>query len=588
MSRLPGILHRLRNPYLLFATGLAVLVAFPLIAPGDAISLGFVALQYALFALGLNIVVGWTGLLDLGAAGFVAIGAYTTAILTTRFGWSPLAVLPLATIAGWLAGVILGVPTLRHRTDYFAILTLGFAELVALSIRNWPSVTRGSYGYSGIPPFHLPFLDEPLRAVPPVGFYYLVLAVLVPAFLLVKCVRASSLGRCFHVVKHDEVIGQTRGINILVVKLIAFGMSAALLSTGGYFWAVYQRSIVWTEFGVLLSCLLLVPLIVGGIGNPTGVVVGGMVIGISLEMIRRFLTWFGIPQNGRFLFFACVVIVCVHRWPNGLLPDHPGWFRRVRSRAAKSTPASSRATVGQSCSTQPLLEVQDVEKSFGGVVALDGVSLCVNERECVALIGSNGSGKTTLLNLMSGLVRPDRGQVHLCRTRIDRMPAFRIARLGIGRSFQELSVFHDIDVGDNLYVPTTIASPNDVLRSLQWFGLSNPDGDTAALSYGEKKALDLARLFVRPEAIRVALLDEPTAGLSQREAHEVVRSLRHLRETYPIAMVVVSHDVMFLESLEVDRVAVLHQGRLFREGTFHEVRNDADVRCLFWGGTGVT
>jgi branched-chain amino acid transport system permease protein len=163
-----------------------LLVAFPLIMPASAVSLGFVALQYAIFALGVNIVVGWMGLLDLGAAGFVAVGAYASAICMTQFGWPAVVVIPAAAFTGVVIGVALGIPTLRHREDYFAILTLGFAELVALTIRNWPGVTRGAYGYSGIPQTTLPFLQEPLRAFPPTGFYYLALATAVAAFFLFR------------------------------------------------------------------------------------------------------------------------------------------------------------------------------------------------------------------------------------------------------------------------------------------------------------------------------------------------------------------------------------------------------------------
>jgi branched-chain amino acid transport system permease protein len=138
-----------RNKTILGVIIIVASIVFPFVAPPNTVSLGYVALQYAILALGLNIVLGWTGLLDLGAAGFVAIGAYGTAIAMTRFGWPPLAVLPATFALGFVAGVLLGIPTLRHRLDYFAILTLGFAELVALSIRNWPSVTKGSFGYSG-------------------------------------------------------------------------------------------------------------------------------------------------------------------------------------------------------------------------------------------------------------------------------------------------------------------------------------------------------------------------------------------------------------------------------------------------------
>lgn len=578
---------RLRKPAagrreLLEAGVIACLILFPLVAPQGAVSLGFVALQYAIFALGLNIIVGWAGLLDLGAAGFVAVGAYTTAILMREFQWPALAALPAATAAGAISGWILGAPTLRHRADYFAILTLGFAELVALGIRNWPAVTRGSYGYSGIPPSRLPFLAEPLRAVPPIEFYYLALAVVIPLFCFCLWLRSTQLGRHLHVVKHSETVARACGVNVLGAKMMAFGISAALVATGGYFWAAYQRSIIWNEFSILLSCMLLSVIIVGGLGNLTGAAVGAALIGSSLELIRRFLTEFDLPQNARYLFFATLLILSVHLWPSGLVPDRPSWFRRHRRRVdGRATKAHVRfptTSVGGA-----VLQVEGVSKSYGGIRALDDATLRVQAGECVALIGMNGSGKTTLLNTVSGLVRPDRGSIRLEGRRIDRMPAFRVARLGVARSFQDISVFDDVDLFDNVYLPAQRVDRLAVEHALSQFSLLDGGASTATLSYGQKKALDLARALVRPERLRLALLDEPTAGLSQAEARDVVRVLAAIRGSQSLAMIVVSHDVMFLESLGVDRVIVFHQGRVFKDGPFEAIRQDDEVRRLFWG-----
>jgi branched-chain amino acid transport system permease protein len=557
------------------------LVVFPLVVPGDLVSLGFIALQYALFALGLNIIVGWAGLLDLGAAGFVAVGAYSTAILMTRFGLNPLTVLPISFAAGFTAGVLLGIPTLRHRLDYFAILTLGFAELVALGIRNWTPVTGGSFGYSGIPATTLPLLAEPIRTVPPTGFYYLALGVAVPVYFFVNWLRSTSLGRHFHVVKHSEKVGQVYGINILAVKLAAFGISAAILAVGGFFWAIYQRSIIWTEFNVLLSCLLLSLLVVGGLGNPKGVVLGAAIVGSSLELIRRFLTTAGLPQNIRFLIFASALVAFILLRPSGILPDHPSWVPRLRR--SPDPPDDSRPMDRSESAPRMMLEVRDVVKSFGGLKALDGFSFTVESGACVALIGPNGSGKTTLLNTISGLIRPDAGTIRVGGGRIDKLPPFRIARSGVARSFQDLSVCEELTAEDNVYLTANRVSSKQIDATLRWFGIGDGQASCAALPYGAKKSLDLARVFVDPTKLQLVLLDEPTAGLTQREGMDVVLSLAALRERQRFAMLVVSHDAMFLEALNVDRVVVIHRGRLFKEGPFSVIRQDEDVRKLFWG-----
>lgn len=561
---------------------LAGLLLFPVLAPTPWHGLGFVALQYAILALGLNMVVGWTGLLDLGAAGFVAVGAYTTAIVLTEFGWPSLAVLPTTLLAGFVAGIVLGLPTLRHRMDYFAILTLGFAELIALGIRNWPAVTRGSYGFSGIPATRLPFLPGPLPAVPPTGYYLLALAVLIPSYGFAVWIRGTRAGRYFHIIKHSEVVARTYGINVLWIKLFAFGCSAGLLALGGFFWATYQRSIGWTEFGVTLSCLLLAALVVGGLGNPRGAILGGILTGVAMELIRRFLTASGLPQNIRYLLFAAGLVAFVHLRPNGLLPDHPRWFPS-RGPPNRPTRWSAREQHVVAASAAPILTAQSLVKCFGGIVALDGVNLSVRVGESVGVIGPNGAGKTTLLNCLSGFLRPEHGRVFLDGERVDRKAAHQIARAGIGRSFQDLSVFDDVTVGNNVLLPAAWATDAEVRGTLARFGLADSGQPTALCSYGEKKSLDLARLLLDPKRWRILLLDEPTAGLTQREAHALAKVLVRVQTEAMLALVIVSHDIVFLEALGVGRLVVMERGRVFKEGEYLTIRNDPEVRRLFWG-----
>jgi ABC-type branched-subunit amino acid transport system ATPase component len=329
-------------------------------------------------------------------------------------------------------------------------------------------------------------------------------------------------------------------------------------------------------------------LVVGGLGNPKGVIIGAAVVGSLLEVIRRVLTSADLPQDIRFLVFSCALIIFIHLRSHGIFPDRPLWLRQNLRPSPKPLLKAERSTSNTVPSDKHvLLEVEDVTKSFDGVVALNGLSFQAKMGECIALIGPNGSGKTTLLNSICGLIRVDQGTIRLLGQRIDTLAPYRIARNGVGRSFQELSVFDDISVEDNIYIVTKQASLKNVDQMLDQFGFTDSTALCETLSYGSKKALDLARLFVEPYKLRLALLDEPTAGLTRREASELVLTLSRLREESKFAMVVVSHDVMFLEALYVDRVAVLHQGRLFKEGSFSAIRNDADVRKLFWGNSEV-
>jgi ABC-type branched-subunit amino acid transport system ATPase component len=322
--------------------------------------------------------------------------------------------------------------------------------------------------------------------------------------------------------------------------------------------------------------------VVGGLGNPRGVVVGAALVGCSLEVIRRGLTSWGLPQDTRFLIFSVALILFVHLRSKGIFEDRPSWLQGPESTGPIITTTSPILSMVKSEANQ-LLNVNNISKSFAGVVALDGFSLSLAAGECVALIGPNGSGKSTLLNCISGLIRADRGEIRLDGHLITSKAPHLIARAGIGRTFQELSVFDDISLRDNVYLPTRQVSAQQVDEVLLRFGLPNGGTLTDSLSYGSKKALDLARLFVQPDRLRVALLDEPTAGLTQREARDVVNTLSHFRATTGLATLIVSHDVMFLEALKVDRVVVLHRGKLFKQGNFADIRRDSDVRTLFWG-----
>jgi len=560
-----------------------ILFIFPFIVPQGFVSVGFIALQYALFGLGLNIVVGWTGLLDLGSAGFVAVGAYTAAICLTLFSLPMWIVLPLTFIVGFLSGILLGIPTLRHRSDYFAILTLGFAELISLAIRNWPSVTGGAYGYSGIPALKLPFMSASLMTVPPIGYYYIVLILIIPTYILLNRLRETKLGMQFQVIKESEVVAQAYGINVVAVKTFAFGLSAAIISVGGFFWASYQRSIVWTEFDVPLSCMLLSILIIGGLGNTRGVVIGGVIIGSASEILRILLTAMGLPQNMRFFVFAVLLLLFINMRPFGIFSDKPSWLRKG-GKAKKTKEGRCRARVDVATeSNKDLLICNAITKKFDGVVALDNITFTVERGDCIALIGPNGAGKTTLLNLINGFQKITNGDIYVNNVRLNNLLPFRIARLGIGRSFQDICVFDDLTIEDNLLLLSRNSMPDDIQTVLTQFGYQDGTVVCSLLSYGEKKILDFARLFTSACYFELLLLDEPTAGLSIGESERLVKIINSLRTKYSLTIIIVSHDMFFLDTMQVDKVFVLNNGKLFAEGSFSEIRNDKNVKRVFWG-----
>ncbi len=311
-------------------------VIFPLLPMGSGKSYFLriltLTMLYMILALGLNIVVGFTGLLDLGYVGFYGIGAYTAGLLTVHYGISFWVILPLAAMNGALWGILLGAPTLRLTGDYFAIVTFGFSELVVLLIRNEIWLTRGPMGLPGIkPPV---FFGHVLRS----GweFYFLILALLGMVLFVVRRIEDSRLGRAWFAIREDEIAAECVGINIINYKIIAFAISASIGSLGGAFFARWFLFIHPDMFKFWESILILCLIVFGGMGNIKGVLFGAGILIPMTEVLRsvlqslpRIMSYVGIhipveaAQNlvqARYLVFGLILVLMMRFRPEGLFP----------------------------------------------------------------------------------------------------------------------------------------------------------------------------------------------------------------------------------------------------------------------------
>ena len=278
---------------------------------------------YMILALGLNIVPGFNGLLDLGYVGFYGIGAYTSGLLTVHFGLSYWLIIPLAFINGALWGVLLGAPTLRLTGDYFAIVTFGFSELVVLFLTNEIWLTRGPLGLPGIAPpsINLSFLGGPnWEFFSEKPYYYLILAMVLVTVFVMWRIQNSRLGRAWFAIRDDEVAAVSCGINILHYKVIAFGISAAFGAMGGSFFARWVTFLSPDMFKFWESFLVLCMVVLGGLGNIWGVMVGAAVLVSLSEVLRELLPSLGLPVEVRFLFFGLIMVLVMRFRPAGLLP----------------------------------------------------------------------------------------------------------------------------------------------------------------------------------------------------------------------------------------------------------------------------
>jgi branched-chain amino acid transport system permease protein len=298
---------------------LVVAVAFPLVVQNRYyVDVAALTGLYVMLGLGLNIVVGYAGLLDLGYVAFYAIGAYTTAILSKTFGWSFWATIPVSASAAAVSGVLLGLPVLRMRGDYLAMVTLGFGEIVRIVLNNL-EFTGGPNGIIAIP---RPRLGD-FVIKEPVHFYYLILAFCVLAIIAVARLRSSRIGRAWTYIREDELAAEMSGISLLQLKLLAFAMGATWSGFAGAIFAAKMRLVAPESFTWVESFIILCIVVVGGMGSIPGVAAGAAAMIVLPEVLR------GFSQYRMFAFGAALVLMMLFR-PQGLLPVTADGRARVR------------------------------------------------------------------------------------------------------------------------------------------------------------------------------------------------------------------------------------------------------------------
>jgi branched-chain amino acid transport system permease protein len=304
---------------------------------------------YMILALGLNIVPGFNGLLDLGFVGFFGIGAYTAGLLTVHYGISFWIIIPLAAMNGAMWGVLLGAPTLRLTGDYFAIVTFGFSELVYLFLNNEIEITRGPLGLPGIDPpaLSLSWFGGPTyEFTGEIPYYYLILVMVLLTLFVMNRIQNSRLGRAWFAIRDDELAAVSCGINLLNYKVIAFAISAAFGAVGGAFFAQWMTFLSPDMFKFWESFLILCMIVLGGMGNIWGVLAGAVVLVSLSEVLRELLPLLGLPVEGRFLAFGFIMVIMMRFRPAGILPI-PAVAAKMRSgrtkrKRSKKAPEQSR------------------------------------------------------------------------------------------------------------------------------------------------------------------------------------------------------------------------------------------------------
>jgi ABC-type branched-subunit amino acid transport system ATPase component/ABC-type branched-subunit amino acid transport system permease subunit len=557
-----------------------------------------VVLIYALVGVALTMLVGWGGQISLGHVAVVGLGAYLTANLSTH-EWSLTALFLTAGALGAVVMVIIGLPALRVRGLTLAVTTLGFAVIATdwLFRQTWVGSDK-PFGLTVEPPWLGPHLGTPRSEI---AVYYMALAVLALAVVAAARIRRSSPGRLVRAVRDNERASAAFGLNPATVKLSILAASGFFAGVAGVLWADAWKSVSPIQFTPDVSITVIAIPVIGGLGSVGGAVLAGALLYGGTFFLGPHLS--GLFGNfGHNLGFSLFLAgsgqtLALLKFPNGLAgAAQSSWQTYIDRRAARAEAGS----VGKD-ETLPL-RVRDVRVRFGGIVALDGPSIVVRPGEIVGLIGTNGAGKTTLMNVISGVLRPESGSVELFGNEVVDMPPDIRAAWGMGRSFQDAALFGGLTVLETLQVaiaqrhkvgvvsamvaaPWVRANERSTRREAEAiasrFGLGPwLDVLTSELSTGTRRICELAaQVAARPKLV---LLDEPTAGVAQREAEAFTPLLREIRDELDCAALIVEHDMPLLMGV-CERIYALEAGRIIAEGTPEEIRNDPRVVASYLG-----
>ncbi|MCL1854284.1 MAG: branched-chain amino acid ABC transporter ATP-binding protein/permease [Clostridia bacterium] len=543
----------------------------------------------------LNLTTGFLGELALGHAGFMSVGAFTAGILTKAFseswGWEASACLPVSLLAGGLLaavmGLVIGIPVLRLKGDYLAIITLGFGEIIRVIIQNL-EITGYASGISRIPRVN----DFSIT-------YFIMAAVVIVMFTLGR----SRHGRAIISIRENAVAAEATGISTTYYKIFAFTLAAFFAGVAGGLYAHHVGRISATSFDFNKSIEYLVMVVLGGMGSITGSIVSATVLTLLPEVLRGL-------ENYRLLLYSVLLIVMMLFRPAGLMGTAEfslvalwdaaaGKLHRKRRDHGPRMPDMPRYDVGEDA---PVLTTQNLGIRFGGLQAAEDVNISLWDNEIVGLIGPNGAGKTTVFNLLTGVYQPTEGEMTLLGKPVADKKTHEIVIAGIARTFQNIRLFKSMTVLENIKVAfhsrMHYSAASGIFRLpghareehgidirarelLRVFHMEDT-ADTRAdsLPYGQQRKLEICRaLATNP---KVLLLDEPAAGMNPFETKELMETIRLIRDRFSVAVLLIEHDMRLVMGI-CERIYVLNYGRVIAVGTPADITNNPEVIAAYLG-----